>query len=91
MIACDPGVQTALPGGEVISWWSDPQRMRDELKAKAPKDVERFFEAEQELQRLAAYLQPFFLEAPPDMVQLFFMRPIPGWSQYRTPVDRLYL
>jgi phytoene dehydrogenase-like protein len=22
---------------------------------------------------------------------LFFMRPIPGWSQHRTPVDGLYL
>ena len=23
--------------------------------------------------------------------QLFFMRPIPGWSRYRTPVEGLYL
>jgi phytoene dehydrogenase-like protein len=23
--------------------------------------------------------------------QLFFMRPVPGWSQYRTPVSGLYL
>jgi phytoene dehydrogenase-like protein len=23
--------------------------------------------------------------------QLFFMRPVAGWSQYRTPIDRLYL
>jgi phytoene dehydrogenase-like protein len=23
--------------------------------------------------------------------QLFFMRPVPGWSQYRTPVEGLYL
>jgi phytoene dehydrogenase-like protein len=23
--------------------------------------------------------------------QLFFMRPVPGWSSYRTPVDGLYL
>jgi phytoene dehydrogenase-like protein len=23
--------------------------------------------------------------------QLFFMRPVPGWSQYRTPIERLYL
>jgi len=26
-----------------------------------------------------------------NMGQLFFMRPLPGWSQYRTPVDALYL
>ena len=23
--------------------------------------------------------------------QMFFMRPLPGWSQYRTPVAKLYL
>ncbi|MBZ0189316.1 MAG: hypothetical protein K8F91_23935, partial [Candidatus Obscuribacterales bacterium] len=23
--------------------------------------------------------------------QLFFMRPVPGWARYRTPVDNLYL
>jgi phytoene dehydrogenase-like protein len=26
-----------------------------------------------------------------NMGQLFFMRPIPGWSQYRTPIEGLYL
>jgi phytoene dehydrogenase-like protein len=26
-----------------------------------------------------------------NMGQLFFMRPLPGWSQYRTPIDGLYL
>ncbi len=66
MVACDPGVQTAMPDGRVISWWSDPDRMRAELKQKAPEDADRFFEIEEELQRLAAYIQPFFLEAPPD-------------------------
>jgi len=66
MVACSPGVQTALPDGRVISWWSDRQRMSDELRRFAPLDVERFFAIDEELQRLAAYLQPFFLEAPPD-------------------------
>ena len=23
--------------------------------------------------------------------QIFFMRPVPGWSRYRTPIDHLYL
>jgi phytoene dehydrogenase-like protein len=23
--------------------------------------------------------------------QLFFLRPVPGWAQYRTPIDRLYM
>jgi len=66
MLACDPGVQTALPDGTVVSWWSDKARMTRELERIAPRDVERFFVIEDELQGLAAYLQPFFLEAPPD-------------------------
>jgi len=66
MITCDPTVQTALPDGRVVSWWSDKQRMTEELQRIAPNDVERFFQIEDELQHLAAYLQPFFLEAPPD-------------------------
>ena len=26
-----------------------------------------------------------------NLEQLFFMRPVPGWAQYRTPIDGLYL
>ncbi|MEE9577924.1 MAG: amine oxidase, partial [Gemmatimonadota bacterium] len=26
-----------------------------------------------------------------DLDQLLFMRPVPGWGRYRTPVDNLYL
>ena len=66
MVACDPVVQAALPDGRVISWWSDKARMTEELRRIAPNDVDRFFQVEDELQHLAAYLQPFFLEAPPD-------------------------
>jgi phytoene dehydrogenase-like protein len=66
MVACSPAVQTALPDGRVVSWWPDKARMSDALREFAPQDVTRFFVIEEELQRLAAYLQPFFLEAPPD-------------------------
>jgi phytoene dehydrogenase-like protein len=66
MIACDPGVQTALPDGRVISWWSDRDKMAAAMQSFAPHDITRFFQIEDELRRLAAYLQPFFLESPPD-------------------------
>ncbi len=66
MVACNPGVQAALPDGRVVSWWSDRKRMAEGMREFAPKDIERFFKIEDELQRLAAYLQPFFLESPPD-------------------------
>jgi phytoene dehydrogenase-like protein len=67
MVACDPGVQAAFADGDVVGWWSDETKMRAELERIAPNDVERFFETENELKRLASYLQPFFLEAPPDL------------------------
>jgi phytoene dehydrogenase-like protein len=67
MVACEPGVQAAFDDGDVVGWWSDDARMREELKRVAPRDIERFFATEEELKRLAAYLQPFFLEAPPDI------------------------
>jgi phytoene dehydrogenase-like protein len=66
MVACNPAVQTALPDGRVVSWWSERQRMTEALRQFAPQDVTRFFSVEDELQRLAGYLQPFFMEAPPD-------------------------
>jgi phytoene dehydrogenase-like protein len=40
--------------------------MRRELELNAPDDVDEFFAVDAELHRLAAYLQPFFLEPPPD-------------------------
>lgn len=67
MVACEPGVQAAFEDGDVVGWWPDESRMREELARVAAQDIERFFETEIELQRLAAYLQPYFLEPPPDV------------------------
>ncbi|MGH8224456.1 MAG: phytoene desaturase family protein [Woeseiaceae bacterium] len=66
MVACSPGVQTALPEGRVIAWWSERRRMSAELERFAPADAARFFAIDEELRRLAGYLQPFFMEEPPD-------------------------
>ena len=66
MIACDPGVQTAMPDGSVIAWWTDRERMARELSDKAPEDVQEFFRVDAHLRELASYLQPFFMEPPPD-------------------------
>jgi len=66
MVPCDPGVQTAMPDGSVISWWSDRERMTRELNDKAPEDVSEFFRVDAHLRELASYLQPFFMEPPPD-------------------------
>lgn len=67
MVACEPGVQAAFEDGTVIAWWNDAARLRRELERVAPRDVEQFFETERELLRLASFLEPFFLEPPPDL------------------------
>ena len=67
MVACEPGVQAAFEDGSVMAWWTDVARMRAELERVAPRDVEAFFAMEHELHHLAHYLEPFFMEAPPDV------------------------
>ena len=67
MIACEPGVQVVYEDATVAARWNDPARMRRELERLAPLDVEAFFAAECELHRLGQYLEPFVMEAPPDM------------------------
>ena len=83
MVACNPGVQAAFEDRDVVSWWSDEARMRQELQRIAPTDVERFFEVEAELKRLAAYLQPFFLEPPPDVFAKGTQKLKEGWRLFR--------
>ncbi|MDH3860558.1 MAG: FAD-dependent oxidoreductase, partial [Gammaproteobacteria bacterium] len=83
MVACDPGVQAAFDDGDVVGWWSDEKKMRAELERIAPQDVERFFATEEELKRLAAYLQPFFLESPPDLHATGFNKLAELWKTWR--------
>jgi len=83
MIACDPGVQAAFADGDVVGWWSDETSMHRELERIAPNDIDAFFTAEKELKRLAAYLQPFFLEAPPDVHARGLRRISEMWRLYR--------
>lgn len=83
MVACDPGVQAALEDGDVVAWWSDEAKMRAELARIAPRDIDTFFATERELKKLAAYLQPFFLEAPPDVHATGLDRLSELWRTYR--------
>ena len=65
MIAADPGLQIALPEGRVLPWWSDERKTHAELSRFSRKDADTFFRVDQDLKKLARYLQPFFLEPPP--------------------------
>ncbi len=67
MIPCEPTLQVALPGGITIPWWSDDARTAAEIARFSKRDAEAFLGVDAKLKKLARYLQPFFLEAPPDV------------------------
>ena len=66
VVPADPGLQIALPGGRVLPWWGDEERTRRELRHYSRHDAEVFFRLDRDLKALARFIQPFFLEPPPD-------------------------
>jgi phytoene dehydrogenase-like protein len=76
MIPCDPAIQVPFPDGHVVPWWADRDRARQEFSKISVKDAERFVQVDHQLKKLARYLQPFFLEPPPEVDTSTFR----GWS-----------
>ena len=66
MVACDPALQVPFPDGLLVSWWSKREQVVEELRKISPKDAETFVRVDDRLKKLARYLQPFFLEPPPE-------------------------
>lgn len=77
MVPCDPAIQVALPGGRVVPWWTDRERAVAEFRKHSPEDAETFVRVDDQLKRLARYLQPFFLEPPPEIDA----QSMSGWSE----------
>lgn len=67
MIPCDPAIQVPFPDGHVLPWWADRERARQEFSKISPTDAARFVQVDNQLKKLARYLQPFFLEPPPQI------------------------
>ena len=67
MIPCDPAIQVPFPDGDVVPWWVDRERARQEFSRISTRDAARFVEVDDQLKKLARYLQPFFLEPPPEI------------------------
>jgi phytoene dehydrogenase-like protein len=67
MIPCDPALQVPFPDGQVVPWWADRERTVAELRKISTHDAETFIRVDEELKKLARYLQPFFLEPPPEV------------------------
>jgi phytoene dehydrogenase-like protein len=67
MVPCDPALLVPFKDGTVVPWWSDRVRTVAELRRLSSKDAETFVRIDDQLKKLARYLQPFFLEPPPDV------------------------
>jgi len=76
MVPCDPAIQVAFPDGRVVPWWADRERAVAEFRKHSPKDSETFVRVDDQLKKLARYLQPFFLEPPPEID----VRSLTGWG-----------
>jgi phytoene dehydrogenase-like protein len=76
MVPCDPAIQVPFPDGQVVPWWADRERAKKEFSQISAKDAEQFIRVDDQLKKLARYLQPFFLEPPPEIDT----RSIGGWS-----------
>jgi phytoene dehydrogenase-like protein len=67
MVACDPILTLPLEDGRILRWWADPERTADEIRRYSRRDGDAFLAVDRKLKALARYLQPFFLEPPPDL------------------------
>src|ERR1700757_4309068 len=57
MIPCDPAVQVPFLDGHVVPWWADRERARQEFSKISAKDAARFVQVDDQLKKLARYLQ----------------------------------
>jgi phytoene dehydrogenase-like protein len=76
MVPCDPAIQVPFPDGHVVPWWADRERAKKEFSKISGKDAEHFVRVDDQLKKLARYLQPFFLEPPPEIDT----RSLGGWG-----------
>ncbi len=67
MVPCEPSLQVPFPDGEVIPWWPERERTVLELRKLSIRDAATFVRVDERLKKLARYLQPFFLEPPPEL------------------------
>jgi phytoene dehydrogenase-like protein len=76
MVPCDPAIQVPFPDGHAVPWWVDRERAKAEFKKISAKDAETFIQVDDRLKKLARYLQPFFMEPPPEIDT----RSMRGWG-----------
>ena len=65
MVACDPPLLVPFLNGRIIRWQSTPEKTAEEFRQYSERDARTFRRVDNQLKKLARYLQPFFLEPPP--------------------------
>jgi phytoene dehydrogenase-like protein len=66
MVPCEPALQVALEGGDVLAAWGDAARTAAEISRFSAADARAYQAADAELRALATRLQPLFTKLPPD-------------------------
>ncbi len=77
MVPCDPGLLVPFVDGTALPWWADRERTVAEFSKISAQDARTFVRIDGQLKKLARYLQPFFLEPPPDPS----VRGLAGWME----------
>ena len=67
MVPCDPALNMPVADGSLLRLWADPEKTASELKRYSARDAAAYLRVDAELKKLARYLQPFFLEPPPNL------------------------
>src|SRR5262245_46430735 len=67
MVPCEPALFVPFMDGTHLAWWSDQARTLEGIRALSERDARTFAEVDARLKKLARYLQPFFMEPPPDV------------------------
>jgi phytoene dehydrogenase-like protein len=65
-IASDVQVHAPQPDGSAVTFWADPARTADELKARNPNDAAAFPVFDQKVRAIASFLAHVNVAAPPD-------------------------
>ena len=76
ILPCDPAIQVPFPDGHVVPWWANRERAKAEFAKISANDAETFIQVDDQLKKLARYLQPFFMEPPPEIDT----RSVRGWT-----------
>jgi phytoene dehydrogenase-like protein len=65
MTPCDPLLFVPSRSGRPLFMYQDARRTASGIEALSPRDARAYVEFDAEIKRLAAYLEPFFMEPPP--------------------------